>query len=89
MTNQKKNQKMQAYEKRMQVLNQQKDMSKSEDVQTENNVQDTIEAPEGQLISKCSFGVFRLVQVVRHFSSMDVMTKVQYCLMLHFQFLVP
>ena len=64
MTKEKRQKKQLAHEKRMQALNKQKDMSNSEDVQTENNVQNSIQAPEGQLISKCSFGVFRLVHVV-------------------------
>ena len=89
MTKEKRQKKQLAHEKRMQALNKQKDVSNSEDVQTENNVQNSIQAPEGQLISKCSFGAFRLVHVVGQFSSMDVMKKVQYFLMLHFQFLVP
>ena len=89
MTKQRRKQKMQAHEKRMQALNKQEDISESEDVQSENNVHDTIEAPEGQLISKCSFGLFLLVHVFWQFSSMDVMKKVQYFLMLHFQCLVP
>ena len=67
MTKKKRDKKNQAWEMKMQALNKQKDMSKSEDVQTENNVQDTVEALEGQLISKCSFGVFKSPKKLTNF----------------------